>query len=213
MEVKREAGEGARSQRGASTQTERSQATRAALLKTARELFAERGFAGVGTEEIVRAAGLTRGALYHHFEGKLELFEAVYEQVEERLMARLAAAVAEIEIEDPLQALNVGAQAFLEASLNDRAVQRIALVDAPSVLGWERWREIGMRFALGMVQATLRAAIEAGQVPEQPVGPLAHLLLGAIDEGAMLIARAEDGGETRRQVGESVSRMLGALAG
>ncbi len=212
MEVKRELGGGAAQGRTASTQAERSQATRAALVETARELFAERGYAGVGTEEIVRATGVTRGALYHHFDGKLELFEAVYEQVEEQLMARLAAAVMEIEVEDPLQALNVGAQAFLDASENDRAVQRIALVDAPSVLGWERWREIGMRFALGMVQATLEAAIEAGQINPQPVGPLAHLLLGAIDEGAMLIARAGDDGKTRGQVGESVTRMLRALA-
>ncbi|HEY0516289.1 MAG TPA: TetR family transcriptional regulator [Solirubrobacteraceae bacterium] len=210
MEVKR-AGtrEGGRA---GSLQAERSQATRAALLKTARELFAQRGYAAVGTEEIVRAAGVTRGALYHHFEGKLELFEAVYEQVEEQLMTRIAEAVAQIEVQAPLRALEVGAQAFLDASESDRAVQQIALVDAPSVLGWERWREIGMRFALGMVQATLDAAIAAGEVAPQPVGPLAHLLLGAIDEGAMLIARADDAGETRRQVGESVTRMLQAFA-
>ena len=210
MEVKR-AGtrEGGRA---GSLQAERSQATRAALLQTARELFAQRGYAAVGTEEIVRAAGVTRGALYHHFEGKLELFEAVYEQVEEQLMTRIAEAVAEIEVQAPLRALEVGAQAFLDASESDRAVQQIALVDAPSVLGWERWREIGMRFALGMVQATLDAAIAAGEVAPQPVGPLAHLLLGAIDEGAMLIARADDAGETRRQVGESVTRMLQAFA-
>jgi AcrR family transcriptional regulator len=199
-------------ERGGSLQAERSQATRTALLETARSLFAERGYAAVGTEEIVRTTGVTRGALYHHFEGKLELFAAVYEGVEEELMARIAAAVVEFEADDPLGALEVGAQAFLDAAESDRAVQRIALVDAPSVLGWERWREIGMRFALGMVQATLEAAIAAEQLREQPVGPLAHLLLGAIDEGAMLIARSEDGGATRRQVGESITRMLAALA-
>lgn len=198
---------------GGSLQAERSQATRAALLHTARELFAQRGYAAVGTEEIVRATGVTRGALYHHFDGKLELFAAVYEEVETQLLAQIAAAVTEIEGADPLRALEVGVQAFLDASESERAVQQIALVDAPSVLGWERWREIGTRYALGMVQSILAAAIEAGQVREQPVGPLAHLLLGAIDEGAMLIARAADAGETRRQVGESVSRMLAALAG
>jgi AcrR family transcriptional regulator len=198
-------------ERGASLQTERSQATRAALLATARELFAERGYAAVGTEEIVRATGVTRGALYHHFAGKLELFEAVYEAVEEQLLVEIATAVADFE-SDPLELLNAGAQAFLDASENDRSVQQIALVDAPSVLGWERWREIGMRYALGLVQAAIEGAIEAGQIERQPVAPLAHLLLGAIDEGAMLIARADDGGETRKQVGASVTRMLKALA-
>src|SRR2546421_663045 len=85
------------------------------------------------------------------------------------------------------------------------------LFDAPSVLGWERWREIGLRSGFGLVQATLQAAMEAGQIETQPVSPLAHLLLGAIDEGAMLVARASDEGETRAQVGASLGRFLGAL--
>ncbi len=72
------------------TQAERSEATRDALIEAARELFAEHGYAGVGTEEIVRAAGVTRGALYHHFEGKRELFEAVYERIEAELTERIA---------------------------------------------------------------------------------------------------------------------------
>jgi AcrR family transcriptional regulator len=192
-------------------QAERSLVTRTALLTTARELFAERGYAAVGTEEIVRETGVTRGALYHHFDGKLELFAAVYEQVEEMLMARIMEAVA-AQASDPLEALGAGALAFLEASETDRAVRQIALVDAPSVLGWDRWREIGMRYALGLVQATIEEAIEGGLLAPQPAAPLAHLLLGAIDEGALLIARSEDGGETRRQVAASLQRMLGALA-
>ncbi|HEX9482834.1 MAG TPA: helix-turn-helix domain-containing protein [Solirubrobacteraceae bacterium] len=191
-------------------QAERSQLTRTALLSTARELFAERGYAAVGTEEIVRATGVTRGALYHHFDGKLELFAAVYEQVEEMLMARIMEAVAE-QASDPLDALRAGALAFLEASEKDVAVRQIALVDAPSVLGWDRWREIGMRYALGLVQATIEEAIAAGLLAPQPASPLAHLLLGAIDEGALVIARSDDGGETRRQVADSLQRMLAAL--
>lgn len=191
-------------------QAQRSQITRAALLSTARKLFAERGYAAVGTEEIVREAGVTRGALYHHFDGKLELFAAVYEQVEEALMARIMEAVS-TQASDPLDALRAGALAFLEASETDPAVRQIALVDAPSVLGWDRWREIGMRYALGLVQATIEEAIAGGLLPPQPAEPLAHLLLGAIDEGALLIARSHDGGETRRQVGASLQRMMGAL--
>jgi AcrR family transcriptional regulator len=188
---------------------EQSQATRAALIATARRLFAERGYAAVGTEEIVRATGVTRGALYHHFAGKIELFEAVYEDVERRLVERIAASAVS-SAGDPLQALHAGAQAFLDAC-EDPAVQRIALVDAPSVLGWERWREIGLRYGLGLVQGALQAAIDAGLIDPQPVGPLAHLLLGAIDEGAMLIARADDGGRTRAQVGASAARFLEAF--
>jgi AcrR family transcriptional regulator len=206
MDVKSEAGEDAPVR---TLKAEQSEATRAALIAVARELFAERGYAAVGTEEIVRAAGVTRGALYHHFAGKKELFQAVYEEVERQLVERIAES-AMASASDPLQALRAGAQAFLDAC-EDPAVQRVALVDAPSVLGWEQWREIGLRYGLGLVQATVQAAIEAGQIDPQPVGPLAHLLLGAIDEGAMLIARANDGGQTREQVGASVERFLEAL--
>jgi AcrR family transcriptional regulator len=186
-----------------------SEATRATLIATARGLFAERGYAGVGTEEIVRAAGVTRGALYHHFAGKRQLFEAVYEDVERQLVEAIAAS-AIATATDPLQALHAGAQAFLDAC-EDPAVQRIALVDAPSVLGWEQWREIGMRYGFGLVRATVQAAMDAGLIEEQPVEALSHLLLGAIDEGAMLIARADDGGATREQVGSAVARLLDML--
>jgi AcrR family transcriptional regulator len=188
---------------------EQSEATRAALVRAARELFAARGYADVATEEIVRAAGVTRGALYHHFAGKLELFEAVYEDVERGLVEQIASS-AMASAGDPLAALHAGAQAFLDAC-EDPAVQRIALVDAPSVLGWERWREIGLRYGFGLVQASVQAAMDAGLIESQPVGPLAHLLLGAIDEGAMLIARARDDGTTRAQVGASVTRLLDML--
>jgi AcrR family transcriptional regulator len=188
---------------------EQSEATRAALVTVARGLFAERGYAAVGTEEIVRAAGVTRGALYHHFAGKRELFQAVYEDVERALLERIAE-LADRSASDPLEILHTGSQAFLDAC-EDPAVQRIALLDAPSVLGWEQWREIGMRYGLGLVEGTVQAAIEAGLIESQPAEPLAHLLLGAIDEGAMLVARADDDGQTRRQVGAAVARMLDSL--
>src|ERR1700756_2415026 len=112
-------------------QAERSAATRTALLETARRLFGARGYAAVGTEEIVRAAGVTRGALYHHFDGKLELFAAVYEQVESELVQGIAAAVDTPDAQ-PLEVLRAGSQAFLDACESDTAVQRIALLDAPS---------------------------------------------------------------------------------
>src|SRR5947207_3465048 len=153
---------------------DQSQATREALIAAAHGLFAEKGFVGVATEEIVRAAGVTRGALYHHFDGKRELFAAVYEDVERQLVERIATSAMASE-GDPMEALQAGAQAFLEAC-EDPAVQRIALLDAPSVLGWERWREIGLRFGFGLVPSTLHTAIDAVQVSAQPVGPLEHWL-------------------------------------
>lgn len=208
MEIKQtETGQGDRT-----SQPERSSATRAKLLSVARVLFAHRGYAGVGTEQIVRAAGVTRGALYHHFAGKRELFEAVHEQIEAEIVERIAAqaAAASPVDSDPLQALRVGTQAFLDVC-EDAAIQRIALLDAPSVLGWERWREIGLEHVFGLVHGALQAAIDAGGIERQPVEPLAHLLLGASHEGAMLVARADDDGRTRRQVGEAIDRFLDAL--
>ena len=207
MDVKEESEKEGRP--AASLKAAQSEATRAALIATAGRLFAERGYADVGTEEIVRATGVTRGALYHHFAGKKELFEAVYEEVERQLVERIAASAISSAV-DPLQALAAGAEAFLDAC-EDPAVQQIALLDAPSVLGWERWREIGMRYGFGLVQATVQAAMDAELIERQPVQSLSHLLLGAIDEGAMLIARSDDGGQTRREVGASMARFLDAL--
>ena len=189
---------------------ERSEETREALIAAARELFGERGFAAVATEEIARSARLTRGALYHHFESKEDLFRAVYEAVERDLVAQIAATA--VAAGDPVEALRAGARAFLDAC-EDPTVRRIALIDSPSVLGWEQWREIGMKYGLGLVQATLEAAMEAGLIERQPVRPLAHLLLGSIDEAGMLVARANDGGQTKREVAAAIDRYLSALTG
>jgi AcrR family transcriptional regulator len=194
---------------GGGLRARQSFATREALLTVARELFAERGYAQVSTEEIVRAAGVTRGALYHHFSDKADLFAAVYEDVEGDLMERIAAS-AGAAAADPLGLLRAGASAFLDAC-EDPAVQQIALLDAPAVLGWERWREIGMRYAFGLVRGGLQEAMDAGQIARQPVDALAHLLLGAIDEGAMLIARADEVAKTRVEVGAAVDRFIDAL--
>jgi AcrR family transcriptional regulator len=171
------------------TQSERSAATTAALVAAARELFAERGYAGVGTEEIVRAAGVTRGALYHHYDGKRELLEAVYEQIEREITERIASEA--LSGPDPVEALRAGARAFLDHCLEPE-VQRIVLLDAPAVLGWERWRDIGARYGLGLIEAALGAAMESGEIAPAPVKPLAHVLMGALDEAAMVVARAED---------------------
>jgi AcrR family transcriptional regulator len=172
------------------TQAQRAESTRGALIAAARRLFTERGYDGVGTEEIVRAAGVTRGALYHHFGGKRQLLDAAYEQLEAESTERVARVVLGSELESPLEAMGAGIEAFLDECAKPE-LRQIALHDAPAVLGWDRWREIGAANGLGLIEASLAAAIEAGEIRPLPVKPMAHLLLGALDEAAMLVARSE----------------------
>jgi AcrR family transcriptional regulator len=186
-------------------QAARSASTRAKLLKAARALFARKGYAGVGTEEIVRRAGVTRGALYHQFPTKEDLFAAVYEQVELELTQRVVGSLSELT--SPFAALRAGVRAFL-AECRAPEAQRIALTDGPSVLGWERWHEIAERYALGLIQAEITAAIEAGEIAPVAVEPLAHLLMGALDEAALLVARNPDASE---DVAVAFERMLDGL--
>lgn len=176
---------------GRRKQTERTEATRGALMAAARKMFTERGYEEVGTEEIVRAAGVSRGALYHHFGGKAELLDAVYMQLEAESTERVARIVLGSEFESPVAAMKAGIEAFLDECAEPE-LRQIALHDAPAVLGWDRWREIGAANGLGLIEASLGAAIEAGEIRPVPVKPLAHLLLGALDEAAMLVARDED---------------------
>jgi AcrR family transcriptional regulator len=193
------------------TQSERSESTRGALIEAARSLFAARGYADVGTEEVVRAAGVTRGALYHHFAGKRGLFEAVYEQIEAELTERIAAGALTAAADSPLEAMRAGAEMFLRACTEPEA-QRIALLDGPAVLGWDRWREIGAEHGLGLIEATLQAAVDAGAIAAQPVKPLAHVLLGALDEAALLVSRADDPERMRAEVGHTLDSLLSALS-
>jgi AcrR family transcriptional regulator len=202
--------ERAKGGKGARTQGERAEATRGALMAAARRLFTERGYDGVGTEEIVRAAGVTRGALYHHFGGKAELLEAVYERLEAESTERVARVVLGSELESPLEAMKAGVEAFLDECAEPE-LQRIALHDAPAVLGWDRWREIAAANGLGLIEASLTAAIEAGEIRPLPVKPMAHLLLGALDEAAMLVARS-DGPASRAEVTAVLLALLEGFA-
>ena len=190
------------------TQAERSGATRAALLASARALFAERGFAGTAREEIVERAGVTRGALHHHFGTKQELFAAVFEALEQELAGRIA--VAAMAGTDPLDQLRRGCHEFLDAAL-DPAIQRIVLVDAPAVLGWAAWREVDARHGLGLVTEGLRALFATRQAATRPVEPLAHLLLAALNEAAMLVAGASEPARARADVGAIVDHLLDSL--
>jgi AcrR family transcriptional regulator len=190
------------------TQAERTEATREALIAAARDLFTERGYDEVGTEEIVRAAGVSRGALYHHFGDKASLLEATYERIEAESTERVARIVLGSELESPLEAMKAGVEAFLDECAKPE-LRQVALHDAPAVLGWERWREIGAANGLGLIEASLGAAIEAGEIRELPVGPTAHLLMGALDEAAMLLAREERSGSRA----EVTAVLVGLLEG
>jgi AcrR family transcriptional regulator len=190
------------------TQSERSETTRTALIAAARRLFAERGYAAVATEEIVREAGVTRGALYHHFGGKSELLAAVYEQMEQEIAAQLGAVA--IAGAGALETLGAGAEMFLDQCLEPE-VQQIALLDAPAVLGWERWREIGARYGLGLIEALLVAGMDSGEIARQPLKPLAHALLGALDEIALLVGRAQDPPSVRAEASQTLAGLLEGL--
>jgi AcrR family transcriptional regulator len=184
------------------------EATRAQLIATARSLFGERGYASVGTEEIVRTAGVTRGALYHHFEGKADLFRAVFEAMERELAERIAREA--LAHKDVWEAHLAAVELFLDAC-QEPEVQRIALVDAPSVLGWPTWREIEARYWLGLITASLQSLIEAGLIAEQPVEPLAQIMLGALAEAGLYVAGADDVPAARAEMAAVVRRLLEGL--
>jgi AcrR family transcriptional regulator len=192
------------------TQAERTAATRAALVAAARALFAEHGYADVGTEQIAEVAGVTRGALYHQFADKADLFAAVLEAVEVDLTARLIEAVGAAATDDPLDALVAGADAWLDASAEPE-VRRIALLDGPAVLGWERWREVGLRHGLGLVTALLTELMDAGAIPVQPIAPLAHILTGALDEAAIYVASASDRASAREEAGAVLRQLVATV--
>jgi AcrR family transcriptional regulator len=193
------------------SQADRSATTRASLVQAARVLFAAHGFGGVGTETIVAAAGVTRGALYHQFADKTELFQAVYEAIEEDLARRLGERVAAAGASDPIEVMTIGAYAWLDACA-EQEVQQIVLLDGPAVLGWQLWREIGMRHGLGLVEALLTHAIEVGRIPPQPVRALTHVLVGALDEAGLYIARAEDQMAASEEMRTVIAALVAGLA-
>jgi AcrR family transcriptional regulator len=194
------------------TQAERTAATRARLLEAGGRLFATDGYASVSTQAIVDAAGVTRGALYHQFDDKSGLFAEVYEEVERDLVTRISARIMAAEPVDQLAAMRVGARLFLE-ECSAPQVQRIVLIDAPAVLGWERWREVGMKYGLGVIEAMLAQAMSDGVIPDQPLRATAHVLLGALDEAALFVSRAADADEALQQMYEVCDRVISGITG
>jgi AcrR family transcriptional regulator len=187
---------------------EEAQATREALVQAALELFTKRGYTGVGTEEIVTRAKVTRGALYHHFTDKRDLFRAVFERVEGELMEGIGARMEATD--DPWELMLAGMRSFLDAC-EEPAAKQIALTDAPSVLGWQEWREIDNRHGLGLTRAALQGAVDARVLRPIAVEPMAHLLVAALSEAAFVIAYSDHPRKARAEVEAALIQLIEGL--
>jgi AcrR family transcriptional regulator len=193
--------------KGKNQRVAQGEVTRAALLGAARELFGEQGYAATSLEDIVAQAGVTKGALYHHFNGKVDLFQAVFEQVKSEVSDQVVTVFLE---PDHWYALTAGCQLMIDAQM-DPAVRRIALHDARSVLGWDTVRAIETRYGAVGIRGALRKAMQGGVIERQPLRPLALLLSGAVSEACFYVADADDPTAAREEVGRLVVRLLEGL--
>jgi AcrR family transcriptional regulator len=188
---------------------ERGQATRAHLIEVATRLFAAQGYDGTSIEAVLAESGVSRGSLYHHFAGKDALFQAVLAEISAEVGRQGAEATRDAP--DPVAALRGGCLAWIRVA-GDPVVQQVMLIDAPAVLGWQRWRELDDS-NLEVIRAAVSYAAEAGRVEPGHVDTFAHIVLAAANEVAMMIARAEDpaaalsAGESA--VAEFLDRLLG----
>ena len=189
------------------TQAQRRATTRRALLDAARSLFAERGYHGTAAEEIVRRAGLTRGALYHHFEDKKDLFRAVVDEMEGEIDEEIEEA--ERAQSGLPEAVMAGYRAFIDAVL-DPEMRRTFFLDGPSVLGWE-WHQIDARHAVGKIEEGLEALIAEGFMEPQPIKAMARLINGVLLEAAFFVATSEDPQAARDEIWDAMERLLGGL--
>ena len=183
--------------------------TRDLLERVARELFETRGFAAVSAEEIVAQAGVTRGALYHHYGGK----EGLFEQVAEAAMGRLHESMVKSAraATDVIGALKLGGGRFLELAAGPRA-QQVLFIDAPAVLGWQRWRQMDERHGFGLLKQAITQGMQAGQLREQSPDLVAHIVLGAMVEAAMVIARSDHKTTVRDEAQAVLNKLIDGLA-
>jgi AcrR family transcriptional regulator len=189
------------------SQAERTEATTAALVDAARELFARDGYDATSLDAVAARAGVTKGAVYHHFAGKRQLFEAVFSREVERMITPLTAAYTHKK--DPWDAFKAATRAFLE-ECQDPGVQRIVLLDANAAIGWEGMRRLEAPL-LEMMELAISRAVEAGRIAPRPPGPLAHFLFGATCEVAMVVARADDQKAAQRHAVAEIGRVLDSL--
>lgn len=186
-----------------------SEGAREALVEAARELFMERDYEHVSTSEIVARSGVSRGALYHHFPSKRDLFRAVWEASERRAIELIAADSAGAAT--PFEALVAAARAYLRLAETDEELRRIGLTQSRGALGWEGWREAARELGIGVVLAGVTAAIEAGQLPPADPETLSMVLLAALIEAAMLVVFAEDRAAARERSEAVVVDLLEGL--
>jgi AcrR family transcriptional regulator len=186
----------------------RGQATRAQLIAVATRLFASRGYEDTSIQAVLQEAGVSRGSLYHHFAGKEALFEAVLDDVETRVGSQTIAAA--VGADGPAAALRAAFLAWIRLA-GDPVVQRILLIDAPAVLGWERWRAMEERHALGAIRATLQAIADQGNLRPELVGTLAHVLLASVNEVALLVARSDDPATAMNEGADAIDELLRRL--
>lgn len=185
-------------------QAEQSASTVARLIDTARALFAERGYRDTSVEDIVVAAGVTRGALYHHFASKTEIFEATFEREQRRLADRTRAAALGA-AGGPWAGLEAGCVEFLDACL-DPATRQILLVDGPGVLGLERMRELEAPHTKAQMREAIEAAIVASEIAPRPVEPMLEFLFGGMCEAALAVARPEPASQAHADTVAEVRR-------
>ncbi|HET6500188.1 MAG TPA: TetR/AcrR family transcriptional regulator [Amycolatopsis sp.] len=179
-------------------------------MAAARELFATRGYQSVPADDIVRAAGVTRGALYHHYSDKQGLFRAVVEELEKEITAETEAALRAAP--DPVTGMLSALGAFLDICLREE-VRQISMTDAPAVLGWATYREIEAEHGLGLLVTLVEEAIGSGVLKPQPVRTLAQLILSAVTEAARMIAEADDPATTRGEVEQVLGTWFATLLG
>lgn len=189
---------------------QRGQATRAQLVEVATRLFAQHGYDATSIQAVLAESGVSRGALYHHFPGKDALFMAVLEEVGNRLAGQAAEAARDAA--DPVAVLRIGCLAWIR-SARDPVIRQIVLIDAPAVLGWERWRALDEQGPLGEIRAALAYAAEAGRVDPRHVDAFAHIVLAAANEVAMMIARADDPAAAVSAGESAVAEFLDRLVG
>ncbi|MGH2959639.1 MAG: TetR/AcrR family transcriptional regulator [Solirubrobacterales bacterium] len=192
------------------TNAERSENTRADLIAAGRILFARDGYSAVSAEQIVAKAKVTRGALYHHFGDKRGLFRDVAEAVEADITVRVGESV--VGLTSLWDIVLKSSDTFLDICLEPE-FQRIAILDAPSVLGQKEFMDIADRYGGALLEALITAMIEADEIKPLPVKSTARMLTGALIYGGLVIAEAEDQATTREEVGAVVELLLKGLAG
>jgi AcrR family transcriptional regulator len=186
----------------------RGEATRGQLVEIARRMFAERGYEDTSIEAVLREAGVSRGSLYHHFPSKEALFEAVAEDVETSVGEQTLAATEGTQ--GPVEALRAGFLAWIRLA-GDPVVQRILLIDGPAVLGWDRWRAMEERHALGLIRAALQVIADEGKLRPEMVATLANVLLASVNEVALLVARSDDQPSAMQAGADTIDELLHRL--